>query len=472
VPRLLLRISGVVVAIGALLLVARSVSHTATPDGVHVSLLAVAAVAAPFAAYFAFRYPLIFPFGLYIALVPFDNILQVTSGASYVRLVAVLAAVALLARMLLLRRFVKPAAGWYAWAAFVAWAGISLMWTPDLPESQRVYGIVLQNFLMMTALALYPVRDVEFRWLAILTVFSGLGAGLYAFTHHSPMSGGRISLSVGQLFIDPNQFATSFVLPIAICLAVALSSKDVRLKMLCGAAVVFMMAPLLMTASRGGIVATMLLFGYFVFRSKHRIQILLVAGLCLALSAFYPAVWERFIHDEGQMGSGSGRTYIWAVGLHALKENWLFGTGVGSFLETYDRNFLAVFQPLMQGWHRPSHDIVIGTWVELGVVGLILVLAAWFVTFRQLRAIAPTSRLYPMRLAMEAALIALFAQSLFIDPIWIKYVWLAQTIPLILLNLPATHSEAATAALVRRRPLRARIIRHAAQPARRFSFLS
>jgi len=459
---LLARGACAILGVVALLFLARTVSHAAGPEGFRVPMLAIAAVAAPFAAYLAFRYPLIFPFGLYIALVPFDNVLQVTSGATYVRLIAGLAALALLTRMLLLRRFVKPATGWYAWAAFVVWAGISLMWTPDLPESQRVYGIVLQNFLMMTVLALYPVRDVEFRWLGILTVASGLAAGLYAFTHHAAISGTRFTIVAGDLYIDPNQFATSFVMPIAICLAVALSSKDVRLKLLCLGSILFMMVPILMSASRGGLIAIILLFFYFALRSKHRFQILAVAAVCVALTAFYPTVYERFAHDEGQMGSGSGRTYIWAVGLHALKQHWMLGTGVGSFLETYDQNFLAVFQPQMQGWHRPSHDIIIGTWVELGIVGLGIVLAAWYKTFRQMRVITPDHRLYPMRLALEGALVALFAQSLFIDPIWIKYVWLAQSFPLLLLNLHAPRQETAAAAAARRAPRQpARIVRPA-----------
>jgi O-antigen ligase len=275
------------------------------------------------------------------------------------------------------------------------------------------------------------------------------------------MGGGRISLGAGGLVVDPNQFATSFVLPIAICLAVALSARDVRLKLLCAASVIFMMAPILMTASRGGIVAILLLFAYFTLRSKHRLQILIVAGVCVALTAFYPAVWERFAHDEGQMGSGSGRTYIWAVGLHAIKQHWMIGTGVGSFLETYDRNFLAVFQPQMQGWHRPSHDIIIGTWVELGLVGVAAVLFAWYKTFRQMRVIGPSSKHYPIRLAFEGALVALFAQSLFIDPIWIKYIWLAQSFPLLLLNLHAPRQEATAGVATRRAPVPARIVRQA-----------
>jgi hypothetical protein len=88
IRELLLRGTCAVVGIAALIWLARSVSQAAGPEGFHIPLLAVAAVAAPFGVYLAFRYPLIFPFGLYVALVPFDNILQVTTGATYVRLVA------------------------------------------------------------------------------------------------------------------------------------------------------------------------------------------------------------------------------------------------------------------------------------------------------------------------------------------------------------------------------------------------
>jgi O-antigen ligase len=457
---LLLRGACAIAGLAVLVFVARAVSNAnAGSDGMHLPMLAIAVVIAPAAVYLAFRYPLIFPFGLYVALVPFDAILSVTSGTTLVRLIAGLAGITLVTRMLLLRRFVKPGKGWYAWAAFVVWAGVSLMWTPDLPESQRVYGIVLQNFLMMTVLAFYPVKEIEFRWLCVLSVVSGLFAALYTFSQHSMMSGDRLTLTAsGGLYLDPNYFATSFVLPIALSLSVALSSRDLRLKLLCWACAIFMMIPILMTASRGGVVAMGLLFVYFAARSPRRLQIVAIAVICLALTSLYPAVWDRFLHDPGQQGSGSGRTFIWVVGWHAIQQNWMFGTGVGSFLETYDQNFLAVYQPVMQGWHRPSHDIIVGTWVELGLIGVVLVLGAWYATFRQLRAIPKSSKYYPIRIGLEASLLALFAQSLFIDPIWIKYIWLAQSVPLLLLNVRLPAADAQPAAVLGRSPAPARIL--------------
>jgi O-antigen ligase len=427
----------VIVIVGALyvLYAASSVSGASTPEGMQLPLFAIALALAPVAVFLAFRYPLVFPFGLYVALIPFDNILRVGSGASYVRLIAIVSALALIARMVLVRRFVFPKQGWYAWAALVAWAGLTFLWTPDLPESQRIYGIVIQNFLILTVLAVYPVEESEFHGITAITILGGIGTALYAIFSHG-YDGGRLTLiGAGGISADPNQFATSFILPIGLALAIGLATRTTLLRIACFAGVALMLVGILMTASRGGVVAVAVLLIYFAFRSRHRIQIFAVGAASIAMTAFFPTVWGRFVHDEGALGSGSGRTFIWEVGWRAIKEHWLVGTGIGSFPETYDANFLAVFQQQLQGWHRPSHNIIVGSWVELGIIGLAVVLWAWFRSFRQLSAIPKNHRFYPLRIALEASIVGLFAQSLFIDPIWIKYIWLAQSFPLLLLNL-------------------------------------
>jgi hypothetical protein len=79
----------------------------------------------------------------------------------------------------------------------------------------------------------------------------------------------------------------------------------------------------------------------------------------------------------------------------------------------------------------------VGGLTELGIVGLLLVLAAWYVSFRQLKIIPKTSEWFGLRLAFEGAIIALFAMALSIDPTYIKYVWLAHSMALMLLNQAA-----------------------------------
>jgi hypothetical protein len=73
-----------------------------------------------------------------------------------------------------------------------------------------------------------------------------------------------------------------------------------------------------------------------------------------------------------------------------------------------------------------------------------------------MKVILKTSPLYPVRIAFEASIIALFAQSLFIDPIWIKYIWLAQSLPLLLMNSLVTIEQRRTV------PVRPRIAAPAA----------
>jgi O-antigen ligase len=157
-----------------------------------------------------------------------------------------------------------------------------------------------------------------------------------------------------------------------------------------------------------------------------------------SVTLLFPSVYFRFANDpSGQQGSASGRTFIWQTGLYSVRDHLLFGTGVGSYSETYDRNLLNVYQASFQGWSRPSHSILVGGLTELGVVGLMFVLAAWYVSFRQLKIIPKTSEWFGLRLAFEGAIVALFAMSLSIDPTYIKYVWLAHSMALMLLNQAA-----------------------------------
>lgn len=78
----------------------------------------------------------------------------------------------------------------------------------------------------------------------------------------------------------------------------------------------------------------------------------------------------------------------------------------------------------MAAWHRAPHNLLVGTAVELGIVGLALLFVAWYVQFRQLRDIPRGDEFYPMRIALEAAVIGTFIAALFLDVMIFKYVWL------------------------------------------------
>jgi O-antigen ligase len=452
-----LRIAIALTGVLYLLLVVRALVGVQDDFGNTSWLVLVPCAALPLAIFTAFRAPLIFPFGAYLFLLPYDSLLTVSSGATVTRLVAIATGGALLLRVLLLRTARQPPRAWFAWFAFMLFVAISFLWTADLPTGQLIFQQSFQLFLMLTILALYPATEFEFKGVLVILVLSGICAALYGVHLYQAgsvsMYEDRLVLATSSgVALDPNYFATSFILPIAVAFAGTFYTRNIFLRLLCAASSLVMMCGVLVSGSRGAFVAIGVMFVYFVIRSKNRLQVGGVVAAAIGLSAFFPSVWTRFIKDPSAAGSGSGRTYIWQTGLHSFSQHWLLGGGVGSFQTLYDASLLSNFQPVFQGWSRPSHSIVVGTLTEYGIVGLIRVLGAWYLTFRQTSTIPVTSRFYGVRLASEAALIGLFSQAFFIDTLLIKYYWLAYAVPLIIFNLacrPQTGARAARDAAVR-----------------------
>lgn len=134
---------------------------------------------------------------------------------------------------------------------------------------------------------------------------------------------------------------------------------------------------------------------------------------------------------ESTITGGAGRADIWHVGFLAFKQHWLFGAGYANFPFAYDGAFIQVPELLYTHWHRASHNILLNTAVELGVIGLIFFVCAWIGQFRLLSIVQRDHRLYPLRLALEGSLIGLFIAGLFADIMAMKYAWL----PFILIAL-------------------------------------
>jgi hypothetical protein len=404
----------------------------------------------PIAVYLLLRHPMIFPLGAYLFTIPIDVILQHTSGATVARIIAI-AAAGVLGMHILARREVRlPGRAWYWWLGLVTWAGFSFIWTINAAGSLLMFLTILQLFLMLTILALYPVTHADLKAVMVLIVGSGIFAAIYGLVGFysgrvTTFAYSRLTLRTDSgLAVDPNDFATSFVLPIALAMAALSTSRNFAVKTLAGASIILMMVGILLTGSRGGLIAAMLVLIYFIVRTRQRILTVGLAVAVLALSALFPAVWIRFATDDGAQGSGTGRTFIWATGLRDFRDHFLTGSGIGTYADVYNKNFFNVYQTVFQGWSRPGHSILVSTLVELGVVGLILILGAWFMTFRELRAVPARSSFFTMRIALEATLLALFYESLTIDTLYLKYYWLAFS--LVLMVAAAARKEQSDAA--------------------------
>jgi O-antigen ligase len=166
--------------------------------------------------------------------------------------------------------------------------------------------------------------------------------------------------------------------------------------------------------------AVMLL--YIAWRTRYRFQILAIMTLAGVGSLLQPTMWDRFA-DKG-LGAGSGRLYIWDAGRLALKAHWLGGAGLGAFPAAYNHELLAMYQPIFQGWSRPAHNAVLSAAVELGLLGALLLIFAWWRSWQDARG----------NTVIEAAIVGLAVAAMFLDVMLFKYIWLALSMAVLVKN--------------------------------------
>lgn len=389
--------------------------------------LLAAAICVPLALLFALRAPLIVPFGVYVALIPFDNVLG-NNGATLVRGLGIISALAIVFRIALLQSAVAPPRAWYYWTALIGWMATTALWTIDSALTITAFGQIFQLFLLYTLLSIYPVTPKEFGHLVTVVILSGIGSsfyGLYQFAQGNRLKE-RLSITNDTgLTVDPNHYAAALILPICLALVIALARGRAWGRFFALTALLIMATGLLLAGSRGAFISLGILLVYIAWRSRRRLQIVAMGAVALGISLLYPTVWQRF--SDPTQGMGAGRVYIWNIGFKALHDHWLIGAGVGAFSTAYNKVFLSGYQAVFQGWSRPSHNVLIGSAVELGLFGAILLVLAWYNTWLDTRAVPQRVAGMPVRLGIEAAIFALFFASMFIDTLAFKYLWLAFT---------------------------------------------
>jgi hypothetical protein len=377
--------------------------------------------------YFAIEKPLLFPFGLYAALVPFEDILTLGHEATINKILGILSCAAIFFTIVRRGRIVKPTPGVLAWMAVTAWMGISGFWAIDFQAWQADYVTFIENYLLYALLAMMITTIADIEMVSTCIVIGGLGAAaaaLWPFMH-GVNEGGRLILPSADRFHppDPNRFAAALLLPIAVLFAATLSTrKTLSLAAnLCGLGL--LSVTVILTGSRAAMIAIGILFVYMVIRSRHRLSVYIL----IALAAVAAVPIASTIHSRWSIAvstGGAGRADIWRVAVIAFKDHWAIGSGFGSFPAAFDAAVLRAPLHMYIGWHRAPHDMIISTAVQLGVVGLVLLAIAWFAVFRDLAVPKLPGFLGDLKIGLEATLIALFVDAMFLDITDTKYLWL------------------------------------------------
>ncbi len=388
--------------------------------------LAVAVALAPMVIYAGARRPLVFPFGLFAMLAPMDELLGLSKFGTLLRLIGAASVAAMAFWMLKNKRWRRPPPALYAWLGVVVWMSLTLFWALDSTAALGRLETVLQLISLYVVISLLPVTLVDLRAVMFGTGLGGVlsaAYGVYYFHQNLASITQRLLLSNGQDVIDPNHFAAAMILPIAVVTVGFLMTPSPGVKLALVAADVVLLMGVYATGSRGGLLGVAVVFVYLVWRSRHRIHVIALMTLSVITSFFMPtSIWARF--SNALTTHGSGREDIWRVGFAAFERYWLTGAGLENFPVAFNRVYMRVFTPHGIGWARAAHNLLMQTGVELGLIGLLLLLGAWWVQFRMLNQIPENSNTYPYRLICQGALLGLFAAAMFLDIMYRKYTWL------------------------------------------------
>jgi O-antigen ligase len=222
---------------------------------------------------------------------------------------------------------------------------------------------------------------------AKILLIACLGSGLYSAFALATQDYRYGRLYFGSMF-DPNDlafFAVSF-LPLNLLFISRDSPKWVRVA--CLGSFAGGLSLILTSASRGGLLALVAVAALLLF-SKSRVlnrkakMVFSVFGIAIFLTA--PINLERYktlldAEQDYNFWEETGRISVWKIGIRAMLENPITGTGVGTFSEAVGRDRERRHTEV-RTWQAP-HNMAVQIGTETGGIGLVLFLLMSFNVFR------------------------------------------------------------------------------------------
>jgi O-antigen ligase len=425
------------------------------PHG-HRPLFAAAAVLglglAAGGAFVFHRWPFVLPL---VALACVPARIHVTVGSTEANLLIPLYAVVAATALLLGWELVKGdrrsrELGPVAWplAAFVAWVGLSILWTNDLRQGAidllffylpfGVLALVLARLPWRRLWALGLLVEVA----AMALVFSAVG--LYQYETREVFWNPKLDVSnafapfyrVNSVFWDPSIYGRFLVVAILACLVAVLFGRDRRV--LVGGTVVIaaIWGGLFLSYSQSSfaaLVAGVVLAAMFAW--GRRLGLLLAAAVAVVAVVGALAV-PNVRHDLFGKGSGgksttSGRGKLVRNGLHIAVHHPVAGVGIGGFARSYaELTHLRRREPSSAA----SHTTPVTVFAEGGFPGLILygwlLAAALLFAFRRFARDLPGLTALAFGLVVAAiAVHSLFYSAFFEDPLVWGAIGLAAALP-------------------------------------------
>jgi O-antigen ligase len=226
----------------------------------------------------------------------------------------------------------------------------------------------------------------------------------------------------GNDLLGPNNQAAALLLPIAIATARSLVGS-VRSRLVHALATVQLLFGIMMTGSRGGLLATVVVLATVLLVSAgRRATKVQLVGAAVVLLVFVLAVNPGGVgRRQVEKTDSAGRSDIWNVALHACQYYCATGAGWGGFPTVYKEQQPSVPEAnvLTRGKTLQPHNIFILSAIEAGVLGMVLVIAGLGLALLTALRLPRAMRAPPL-----AGLVGTFVSSFFLSNLEYKFFWI------------------------------------------------
>ena len=309
---------------------------------------------------------------------------------------------------------------------FVGFGCISLLWSvAPLVTIERI-PTFLSLLLFYLAVGLFKPNTKDMDNLVLIIIAGGVITALiiiYKFNilGETWMDSDRASFVLQENEINPNTIVYTLLLPFTLLVSqlIRIRSRWQNLVYFLGLLVIGYASFII--ASRGGFLSIVaILFFYLLRGSKKNLKVLLPLLFFLIFLIIYgysknEILFQRLTFQTDTFERARG--VIWAGALILLPNYWLFGAGLDSFP--------TIYQGLTSFYWGP-HSIYVGTLLELGIIGIFIMLTALFYHLKGIRRCH--AKQTETTFALKATLWGMLVMGASMDILYMKYFWLVLTL--------------------------------------------
>ena len=390
----------------------------------------IAILVGPILIYLSLVKPFIFPFGLYVMLLPFDSVLSFTSGgATWTKFLGILTIMVLLIKGIHTKNLKWPDNVSLTWIFFIIYCALTVLWAIQPEDVISRLPTAVGLLILYLVSATYKSQKKDFDTLKYFIAAGGFFAAVFTIYNYSSITGMRTTLQIGEQSASLNKFAFSLIIPISVCLQIMLDSNKKLQKSLMIIITGVILFCIIITGSRGGSLGVGIVIAIYILSSRKKLtfSVILIAVIC----AILPVIPDFFIErwKSAVESGGTGRSAIWYVGWKSISEYWALGAGLSNFPNAYSE---FAFHDISKGWDRGAHNIFIEFIVELGIVGFSLMLFAFTKHYRAIgNHLIPHSNDSTM---LKASFWSILVSSFFSGTFWLKSFWLLWMLVIIYKN--------------------------------------